>query len=63
MERHFGDPSDRLLTSQNPGDLFLKKVLDRMAANREATKLLGKVMPHIVNEAAMLAKPTANKPS
>ncbi len=63
MERHFGNPSGRLLTSQNPGDMFLKKVLARMAANREATKLLSKVMPHIANEAAMLAKPTANKPS
>ena len=40
-------------------DLFLKKVLARMEANREATRLLSKAMPHIVNEAARPANSAA----
>ncbi len=39
---------------------ILKKVLDRMAVFQESTKQLSEVVPPIVNENAMPAKPTTD---
>jgi predicted RNA polymerase sigma factor len=53
--------SEKLRDPKAVADLFLKKVLTRLEANRESWKL-AESLAHLVNPAALPANPTAELP-